>query len=116
MGESPVEEQLFSLQATIEYVNSLEKTINDLSIYPRRQDFYPFETVAGEMIAKSFALSRSAILLVCKGVYSPRSAASMPSWMAPHSHPILALFSSSRCSSRRSPSHTTSLALQNRPD
>jgi Family of unknown function (DUF5677) len=67
MGKPIAEEQYFSLEATIEHIDALEKTINDLCIYTRRYDFYPFDTVAGEMLAKAFALSRSAVLLVQNG-------------------------------------------------
>lgn len=56
-----------SLDATIAAVNSLEKTVNDLSIYTRRGDVYLFDSVAGEIICKAFALARSAILLVENG-------------------------------------------------
>ena len=59
--------QLFSLEATISYIDTLENTVNDLRVYTRRFDFYPFDTVAGEMLAKAFALSQSAILLVQNG-------------------------------------------------
>jgi hypothetical protein len=67
MGQPIAEEQAFSLEATIEHINLLEKMVNDLSIYTRRPDIYSFDTVAGEVIAKAFALSRSAILLVQNG-------------------------------------------------
>jgi Family of unknown function (DUF5677) len=61
------EDQFLSIDATIEQIEFLQKTINDLSIYTRRLDRYPFDTVAGEIVAKAFALSRSAILLAQNG-------------------------------------------------
>jgi hypothetical protein len=60
-------DDIFSLDATIRKVNSLEETINKLAIRTRRLDQYPFDTVAGELLAKTFALSRSAILLIQNG-------------------------------------------------
>jgi hypothetical protein len=36
----------FSLDGTIALVDALEKTVNDLQIFTRRLDFYPFDTVA----------------------------------------------------------------------
>jgi hypothetical protein len=67
MGQVTSDEQAFSLEATIGHIDTLEKTINDLQVYTRRSGTYPFDTVAGEMLAKAFALSRSAILLVQHG-------------------------------------------------
>ena len=43
------------------------KRINARGIYTRRMDLYPFDTVAGEMIAKAFAICRSAIVLLQSG-------------------------------------------------
>jgi hypothetical protein len=60
-------EAAFTLQSTIEFIDSLEKTVNAMRIYTRRLDQYPFDTVAGELISKCFALSRSAILLTQSG-------------------------------------------------
>jgi hypothetical protein len=65
LNQIPVQD--FSLPATIEIISKLEKTINDLGIYTRRLDIYPFDTVAGEMLSKAFALSRAAALLVEHG-------------------------------------------------
>src|SRR6185312_16658100 len=60
-------EEMFTVPSTIEFVDSLEEMVNTMSIYTRRLDFYPFDTVAGELISKSFALARSAILLIQHG-------------------------------------------------
>jgi hypothetical protein len=60
-------EDIVSLEATIAKVDSLEHAVNNRRIYTRRPDLYPFDTVAGEMLAKAFALSRSAILLSQNG-------------------------------------------------
>jgi len=67
MGQPYDDIQAFSLSGTIAFIDSLEKTVNDLRIYTRRSDMYPFDTVAGEMLSKAFALSRSSILLVQNG-------------------------------------------------
>jgi len=59
--------QAFSLLKTIEVIESQERVINNLRIHTRRPDMYPFDTVAGEMLSKAFALSRAAIVLVQHG-------------------------------------------------
>jgi hypothetical protein len=64
---APNEEWDRSLPATISQVYSLEERINARGIYTRRMDLYPFDTVAGEMIAKAFAICRSAIVLLQSG-------------------------------------------------
>jgi len=60
-------EEMFTIPSTIEFVDGLEEIVNIMSIYTRRLDFYPFDTVAGELISKCFALARSAILLIQNG-------------------------------------------------
>jgi len=60
-------ENPFSIKKAIEQVNGLESRLNELSIFTRRPDIYPFDTVAGEMLAKAIVLCRSAILLVEHG-------------------------------------------------
>lgn len=67
MYKSAEEDPAFSFKATIEFVNSLEKTVNDLGICTRRIDYYPFDVVAGEAMVKAFALCRSVIVLVQNG-------------------------------------------------
>ena len=67
MRRSIADEPTLSIESTIEAVDRLEKIVNDLCVYTRRHDQYPFDTVTGEMLAKAFALSRSAILLVQNG-------------------------------------------------
>lgn len=67
MEEARITDRMFSLEATIEFIDQLEKTVNDISPYTRRYDLYPFDTVAGQLLAKAFALSRSAILLIQHG-------------------------------------------------
>jgi len=64
---APHEEWDLSLPATISQVDSLEERINARGIYTRRLDLYPFDTVAGEMLAKAFSICRSAIILVQSG-------------------------------------------------
>ena len=54
----------FSFEATIALVDCLQQYINDLSIFTRREDYYTFDLVAGEAIAKAFSLCRAAVLLV----------------------------------------------------
>lgn len=61
------EEQTFSVEATTSFIDRFENDINELCVFSRRFDYYPFDAIAGEMIAKSFALSRSAILLIQGG-------------------------------------------------
>jgi hypothetical protein len=56
-----------SIESAIECIDTVEKTINELAIFTRRLDIYPFDTVAGEMLAKGIALARSAILLIQQG-------------------------------------------------
>jgi hypothetical protein len=67
MEQSSGDIQAFSLSGTIAFIDGLEKTVNDLRIHTRRSDMYPFDTVAGEMLSKAFALSRASILLVQNG-------------------------------------------------
>jgi hypothetical protein len=67
MGIPLVDDQLFSVESTIDYIDAEEKTINEVRIHTRRPDIYPFDTVAGEMLAKVIALSRCAIFLVQEG-------------------------------------------------
>src|ERR1035437_359476 len=67
MGKTSDHIQAFSLLKTIEVIESQEKAINNLRIHTRRPDIYPFDTVAGEMLCKAFALSRAAIVLVQHG-------------------------------------------------
>jgi len=57
----------FSIESAIECIDTAEKTINELSIFTRRLDIYPFDTVAGAMLAKGIALARSAIIFVQHG-------------------------------------------------
>lgn len=57
----------FSFEATVAFVDSLQQHINDLSIFTRRGDYYTFDLVAGEAIAKAFSLCRAANLLVQGG-------------------------------------------------
>lgn len=57
----------FSFEATIALVDSLQQNINDLSIFTRRLDYYTFDVVAGEAIAKAFSLCRAVIVLVQNG-------------------------------------------------
>jgi hypothetical protein len=63
-GSAPHEECDFSLAATISRVEGLEKSVNDRWICTRRPDIYPFDTVAGEMLAKAFSICRAAITLI----------------------------------------------------
>lgn len=56
-----------SLESTADYVDSVEKYVNKLNPYTRRADIYPFDTVAGEVLAKSISLARCAILLIEQG-------------------------------------------------
>jgi hypothetical protein len=53
-----------SLTATVSKVDDLGRRINALGIFTRRLDIYPFDTVAGEMLAKAFSICRAAITLV----------------------------------------------------
>jgi hypothetical protein len=57
----------FSFEATIAFVDSLQQNINNLSIFTRRGDYYTFDLVAGEAIAKAFTLCRAVIVLVQSG-------------------------------------------------
>jgi Family of unknown function (DUF5677) len=57
----------FSFEATIALVDALQQNINDLSIFTRRGDYYTFDFVAGEAIAKAFSLCRAVIVLVQSG-------------------------------------------------
>jgi len=57
----------FSFEATITFVDSLQQCINDLSIFTRRGDYYTFDFVAGEAIAKAFTLCRAVVVLVQNG-------------------------------------------------
>jgi hypothetical protein len=65
--KKPQDDEQFSLELTIEEVDGLEREINDFRILTRRADIYPFDTVAGELLGKSFALARAAILLIEQG-------------------------------------------------
>jgi len=56
-----------SLAATIRRVDDLETSINARSIHTRRPDLYPFDTVAGETLAKAFSICRAAIVLIQSG-------------------------------------------------
>jgi len=67
MEKSPDQMDAFSQSGTIALIDGLEEVVNNLRIYTRRADMYPFDTVAGEMISKAFALSRAAILMVQNG-------------------------------------------------
>lgn len=58
------EEPNLSLAATITLVDDREKNVDALWIFTRRLDLYPFDTVAGEMLSKAFAISRAAIILI----------------------------------------------------
>jgi hypothetical protein len=60
-------EELFTVESTTHLINQLETYVNKMSVYTRRPDIYPFDTVAGELVSKCFALSRSAILLLQAG-------------------------------------------------
>lgn len=61
-------EEIFTPESVTELlVNQLEATVNRMSVFTRRPDRYPFDTVAGEIISKCFALSRGAILLIQAG-------------------------------------------------
>lgn len=63
----PQDDKRFSLESTINEVDGLEREINDFRILTRRLDIYPFDTVAGELLGKSFALARAAIVLLEQG-------------------------------------------------
>jgi hypothetical protein len=63
----PSSEVQFSLESTIKAANELEKDINNRQLITRPFDQHPFDIVACELLAKAFALSRSAILLVEHG-------------------------------------------------
>jgi hypothetical protein len=67
MYKTVEEDPAFSFEATIAFVDSLQEYINDLQIFPRRMDYYPFDAVAGESIAKGFMLCRALIVLVHNG-------------------------------------------------
>lgn len=67
MSQITSDDGRFSLDATIASVDRLEKAVDDLQIHTRRPDIYPFDSVAGELLAKAFALSRSAIILIRSG-------------------------------------------------
>jgi hypothetical protein len=60
-------EEIFTLASTTRFINELEDFVNSLCVYTRRPDYYPFDTVAGELICKCCALSRSAMLLILAG-------------------------------------------------
>lgn len=60
-------EEIFKVESVTELIDELENIVNNMSVFTRRPDRYPFDTVAGESICKCFALSRSAILLVEAG-------------------------------------------------
>lgn len=60
-------ENPFSVEKATEQVDALEGKLNELSIFTRRLDLYPFDTVAGEILANAIALCRSAILLIENG-------------------------------------------------
>lgn len=60
-------DETLSLSATILAVDDLQKTIDELRCHTRRYDVYPFDTVAGELLCKAFAISRSAIILCQNG-------------------------------------------------
>ena len=61
---TPHEKQDVTLNATIALVDRLENCVNAHQIYTRRPDTYPFDIVAGEMLAKAFSICRAAILLI----------------------------------------------------
>jgi hypothetical protein len=60
-------EEIFTVESTNQLIDELETLVNTMSVYTRRPDQYPFDTVAGELLSKCFALSRSAILLIQAG-------------------------------------------------
>jgi hypothetical protein len=67
MYKTVEDDPAFSFEATVAFVDSLQEYINDLQIYTRRLDYYPFDVVAGESIAKGFMLCRALIVLVQSG-------------------------------------------------
>lgn len=67
MYKAVEDDPAFSFEATIAFVDSLQQNINDLRIFTRRLDYYPFDVVAGEIIAKAFMLCRAVIVLVQSG-------------------------------------------------
>jgi hypothetical protein len=67
MYKAVEDDPAFSFEATIAFVDSLQRDINDLRIFTRRLDHYPFDMIAGEIITKAFMLCRAVILLVQSG-------------------------------------------------
>ncbi|HEY1808071.1 MAG TPA: DUF5677 domain-containing protein [Acidobacteriaceae bacterium] len=67
MSQIASDDVRFSLDATTARVDRFEKAVDDLQIHTRRPDIYPFDCVAGELLAKAFALSRAAIVLIQSG-------------------------------------------------
>lgn len=67
MYERFEDDPAFSFEATIAFVDSLQQSINELSIFTRRGDYYTFDFGAGEAIAKAFSLCRAVIVLVQSG-------------------------------------------------
>jgi hypothetical protein len=67
MYKTVEDDPAFSFEATIALIDSLQQNINDLHIFTRRFDYYPFDAVAGEIIAKAFVLCRAVIVLVKSG-------------------------------------------------
>ncbi|HVC47667.1 MAG TPA: DUF5677 domain-containing protein [Terracidiphilus sp.] len=60
-------EEIFTVESTIQLISELETIVNKIGVYTRRSDLYPFDTVAGELLSKCFAISHSAILLIQAG-------------------------------------------------
>lgn len=60
-------EEILTIESTTQLIDGLETFVNKMSVYTRRPDLYPFDTVAGELLSKCFALSRSALLLLQAG-------------------------------------------------
>ncbi|HEV2136756.1 MAG TPA: DUF5677 domain-containing protein [Terracidiphilus sp.] len=60
-------EDILTVESTTRLIDELEAFVNNMSVYTRRPDLYPFDTVAGELLSKCFALSRSALLLIQSG-------------------------------------------------
>jgi Family of unknown function (DUF5677) len=67
LASAPHEEWDLSVRATTRRLKALEKNINSRRIFPRALDLYPFDTVAGEMLGKAFAICRAALVLIKNG-------------------------------------------------
>lgn len=48
------DDEIYTLDAAVNLVSTLERVINELNIFTRRVDYYPFDSVAGETSRRRF--------------------------------------------------------------